>query len=201
MSRVMISGCGAVSPAGWGVESLRQALTGGEPLPATELARPGWEHPLRVRSVPPPSPRPPLLSHPRLRRASPIAQYAVTAAMEALGNHREKLGNGDRLGIILCVLSGCVNYSRRFYDETLKDPATASPLVFPETVFNAPASHLAAVLGVTGINYTLVGDPGAYLQGLALAAQWLCTHQADSCLLIGAEEMDWLTPDAYGLVV
>ena len=74
-------------------------------------------------------------------------------------------------------MSGSVNYSRRFYDETLKDPATASPLVFPETVFNAPASHLAALLGTTAINYTLVGDPGTFLQGIALAADWLLIPQ------------------------
>ncbi len=56
-------------------------------------------------------------------------------------------------------------YSRRFYEEVLRDPATASPLIFPETVFNAPASHLAAFLGTTAINYTLVGDEGTFLAG------------------------------------
>jgi 3-oxoacyl-(acyl-carrier-protein) synthase len=103
------------------------------------------------------------------------------------------------MGIIFCVMSGCVNYSRRFYDETLRDPATASPLVFPETVFNAPSSHLAAVLGATAINYTLVGDPGTFLQGLALGAQWLVQGFLDGCVIIGAEEMDWLTADAFRL--
>jgi hypothetical protein len=96
-------------------------------------------------------------------------------------------------------MSGCVNYSRRFYDETWKNPATASPLVFPETVFNAPASHIAAVLGTTAINYTLVGDPGTFLQGLALAGDWLLTERVDGCVVIGAEEMDWLTSDAFRL--
>jgi 3-oxoacyl-(acyl-carrier-protein) synthase len=104
-----------------------------------------------------------------------------------------------RLGIIFCVMTGCVNYSRRFYDETLKDPATASPLVFPETVFNAPASHLAALLGTTAINYTLVGDPGVFLQGLVLGADWLLAGRVEDCLVVGAEEIDWLTADAYGL--
>ena len=96
-------------------------------------------------------------------------------------------------------MAGCVNHSRRFYDETLRDPATASPLVFPETVFNAPGSHLAAVLGNTAINYTLVGDPGTFLQGLALGAQWLSHESIDGCAVVGAEEMDWLTADAFRL--
>jgi len=199
-ANIFIDGIGAVSPAGWGVLPLREALAKGEPLPLKELARPGWTRSLRVRPVPSPSLRPSFLAHARLRRTSPITQYAVAAALEALGGDAALVSSGSlRLGIIVCVLTGCVNYSRRFYDETLKDPATASPLVFPETVFNAPASHLAALLGTTAINYTLVGDPGMFLQGLSIAGHWLLTDRVDGCLVVGAEELDWLTADAYAL--
>ena len=197
MSGIFVRGEGAVSPAGWGVTPMREAIARGEPLPVKELARPGWARPLKVRTVPPASPSPAFISHARLRRASPVSQYAVSAALEALGAEAGSVTNGGlRLGIVMCVMSGCVNYSRRFYDETLKNPATASPLVFPETVFNAPASHLASLLGTPAINYTLVGDPGTVLQGLALAADWLQNEVVDGCLVIGAEEMDWLTADA-----
>ena len=197
---IYVCGIGAVSPAGWGVAPLRDALCKGEPLPTRELPRPGWNQPLRVRAVPSLPARPAFLSHSRLRRTSPIAQYTVAAALEALGSDGVRVTNGSlRLGLVQCAMTGWVNYSRRFYDETLKDPATASPLVFPETVFNAPASHLAAVLGTTSINYTLVGDPGTFLQGIALAANWLSSERVDSCLVIGAEEADWLTADAYRL--
>jgi 3-oxoacyl-(acyl-carrier-protein) synthase len=200
VSNIFICGTGAVSPAGWGMALFREALTRGEPLPTKELARPGWTQPLRIRQVPAPNPRPSYMAHARLRRTSPIAQYAVGAALEALGGDAAKCADGKfRLGIIFCAMSGCVNYSRRFYDEVLKDPATASPLVFPETVFNSPASHLAALLGTTGINYTLVGDPGTFVSGIALAADWLMDERVDGCLVVGADEMDWLTADAMRL--
>ncbi|HKI69676.1 MAG TPA: hypothetical protein VKA67_08810, partial [Verrucomicrobiae bacterium] len=55
----------------------------------------------------------------------------------------------------------------------------------------------AALLGTTAINYTLVGDPGTFLQGLAVAAKWLIESEVDGCLVVGAEEMDWLTADAF----
>src|SRR5438477_2953995 len=200
VSKVFVRGEGAVSPAGWGVAALRATLDRGEPLPMKELSRPGRSAPLSIRRVPPAEPRPDFLSHARLRRTSPIAQYAVAAALEALGPDAEALQQGLlRPGIVLCAMSGCVNYSRRFYDEILRNPATASPIVFPETVFNAPASHLGALLGLTGINYTLVGDPGVFLQGIALAADWLLGNEVDGCLVIGAEEMDWLTAEAVTL--
>jgi hypothetical protein len=200
LSGVWVRGIGAVSPAGWGVGALRAALRQGTRLPAKELPCPAQTRPLRVLEVPKASPRPAFTAHPRLRRTSPIGQYAVGAALEALGSDVATVGNGTgRVGIVYCAMSGCVNFSRRFYDETLKDPATASPVIFPETVFNAPASHLGALLGSVAINYTLVGDPGTFLQGLALGADWLLSNRVDGCLVIGAEELDWLVAEAFGL--
>ena len=200
MSGVYVHGIGAVSSAGWGVESLRGALANGTPLPTKALPRPGWDQPLIVRQVPAPASRPAFLSHSRLRRASPITHHVVAAALEAIGPDTAQIANGTlRTGVVLCVMSGCVNYSRRFYDEVLRDPAMASPLVFPETVFNASASHLAALLGTPAMNYTLVGDPGTMLAGLAVAAQWLLEERVDACVVVGAEEADWLTSDAFHL--
>ena len=194
MNCIYISGLGAVSPAGWNVAALRDAVAKEQLLPRAEITLPPRNRALQVMRVPAPDSRPPFLAHSRLRRTSPIAQFAVAAALEALGPRDP--ANTQNIGVIVCVFSGCVNYSRRFYDEVLKDPATASPLIFPETVFNAPASHISAYLGSTAINYTLVGDAGTFLVGLATGAKWLLDGQVDECLVVGTEEIDWLTADA-----
>jgi 3-oxoacyl-(acyl-carrier-protein) synthase len=81
----------------------------------------------------------------------------------------------------------------------MSDPGTASPLLFPETVFNAPGSHLAAYLNSSAVSYTLVGDDSAFVQGLAIAAGWLASNQVDGCVVVGAEELDWLVGDALQL--
>jgi hypothetical protein len=196
MSRIFVVGWGAVSPAGWGVTALREALDRGQPLPIEPLLRPGWEKPLRERPVPPPPARPQFLAHPRLRRTSPITHYAAAAALEAAVRVRAGRDGEPRLGLIVCLHSGCVHYSCRFFEETMKDPLTASPLLFPETVFAAPASHAAALLGNTPLVHTLLGDPASFLQGLALAAAWLEDRQVEACLVIGAEETNWVRADA-----
>jgi 3-oxoacyl-(acyl-carrier-protein) synthase len=121
--------------------------------------------------------------------------------MESLGGDLALVQKGDlKLGVILCVTSGCVTYTRRFYDEVLKAPATASPVIFPETVFNAPASHIAAVLGTTAPAYTLLGDQGTFLTALALAADWLQQGIVDGCVVVAAEELDWLRAYAIELL-
>ena len=197
MSKIFIAGIGAVSPAGWNVAALRDALDKGERLPVQTLPRPGWEKPLPARLVPNPPVRPEFLAHPRLRRTSPITHYAAAAALEAVAGLRtDPAAKDSRLGIVVCTQSGCVQYSCRFYDETLKNPATASPLVFPETVYAAPASHVAALLGNVVLAHSLVGDPSAFLQGVLLGVQWLEENCVDACLVIGAEETNWITADA-----
>lgn len=194
MSRIHIHGVGVVSPAGWGMDAFRRALWEGEPVPSSQVQRPDGV-PLPVRRVPAPPARPPWVMHPRLRRSSPIAHHAVAAAIEALG--AVDLGAGfPGLGIVACVMGGSVLYSGRFFGEVLQQPSTASPLLFPETVFNAPASHLSAVLGTSARNDTCVADETGFLAGLAVAAEWLVTHQVDRVLVIAAEEIDWTTAEA-----
>jgi hypothetical protein len=97
------------------------------------------------------------------------------------------------------MTTGCVTYTRRFCEETFKDPATASPLIFPETVFNASASHLAAYLNSTGPASTLVGDDGTFINGLGQAAGWVEDGAVDGCVVVGAQEADWIVAHALKL--
>ncbi len=198
---IVIKGVGAVSPAGWSAGDVVTKTLSGVALPFEELTREGCDHTCKVRRVPKPQERQAFARHPRLRRASAISRYVAAAGLQALGETRATaVREGElRLGIIVVFATGCVTYTRRFYEEMLDDPALASPILFPETVFNAPASHLAAILGSTGISYTLLGDGAEFLSGLDLAADWLCTHQCDGCLVIGGEEIDWLISEAVHL--
>jgi hypothetical protein len=195
MSRIFVAGLGAVSPAGWTVAAMRETIDLARPLPTQPLEQ-RKDRPLLGRLVPNPATRPEFLSHPRLRRASAITHYTASAVLEAAAPFRRACPENSRLGLIVCLQSGCVQYSCRFYDETLRNPATASPLLFPETVYAAPSSHVAALLENVTLVSSLVGDPSAFLQGVSLATQWLAEERVDACLVAGAEETNWITADA-----
>ncbi|HSU54728.1 MAG TPA: hypothetical protein VLT36_11770 [Candidatus Dormibacteraeota bacterium] len=195
MSRIFVSGVGAVSPAGWGIEPMLQALRSGVALPSQPLARHLWGRPILCRPIPAPPSRPPFMTNPRLRRVSPITHYATAAALEAMALFQQN-ERASRVGLVVCLDAGCVQYSCRFFDEVLKDPGTASPLLFPETVFSALASNMAVLLAETPIAYTLLGDAACFMQGMAVAADWLTDERVDACLVIGAEEVNWLLADA-----
>jgi 3-oxoacyl-[acyl-carrier-protein] synthase II len=193
-----INGVGAVSPAGWSSADLLRVIRAGEPLPTTNVTRPGserpWECPARLV---PPAPAEKQIRHPRFRRVSAITRYAAAAALEALrdAGHDPTVPQ-PHLGILFTMMNGCVNYTGRFYQEVLTNPAQASPLIFPETVFNAPASHIAALLGVDGAVSTLVGNSNTIMEALDMAAIWICSGVIERCLILGAEECDWLSAEA-----
>lgn len=194
-----ITGTGAVSPAGWGVAALMDAIRTGEAIPLSDLVRDSGGGSTRVLRVPASAATTP--KFPRLRRTSPISRFAAAAVVEALGDDRlaEITAGRLRVGVICTLLNGCVNYSGRFFAEALADPAMASPILFPETVFNAPSSHISAMLGSQAANDTLVGDSSGFLCGMDLAAEWLERGEVDGCLVVCAEEIDWLSAEGLRL--
>jgi hypothetical protein len=203
MSRITASGIGAVSPAGWGLEPMMTALDANQRPEVGEFERTttgGKVVRTPVLRVPKLEDRSKLPRDPRLRRASAVGKFAAAAMYEALGVERfESVKAGDlRLGVVCTMMNGCVNYSNRFYGEVLEAPATASPILFPETVYNAPSSHLSAVAHSHAPNDTLVGDGAEFFTGLELAAEWLERGDCDLCVVVSPEEADWLSAEAMG---
>ncbi|MEY2551146.1 MAG: hypothetical protein QOG12_1290, partial [Verrucomicrobiota bacterium] len=129
-----------------------------------------------------------------------ISRFSAVAGLEALTNANVKLDpeTAKRSALIFAVSNGGVIYTKRFYHDIVESGAqAASPLLFPETVFNAPASHLAAILGITGASYTLVGDGAVGTLALKMAEDLMASDALDRCLVVAAEEADWLLCDAY----
>src|ERR1043166_6847440 len=166
-----IAGMGWVTPLGTGIDSVWERLLQGEEASATTISEQFADRKYSIFRVPESALKG--ISHPRLRRASAISRFAAAAGLHALESAGVKPESQDaeRIALIFAISNGGVTYTKRFYHEIVGTGAqAASPLLFPETVFNAPASHLAAILGVSGVTYTLV---------------------------VGTEEIDWLLCDAY----
>jgi 3-oxoacyl-[acyl-carrier-protein] synthase II len=132
----------------------------------------------------------------RVRRASPLTLYMLAAAQQALAAAPE--APRDRLGIVACFNTGALVATRRFFEGVIKSGQRfASPNLFPETVFNSPTSHVAAVLGISGPCYSLVGDDAAWVNAIHVAASWLTNGLVDHALVIGAVELDPIVIDAF----
>ena len=194
-----IGGMGWVTPLGSGLAHVWQRLLNGEEATADSVqsglqdrSYPAFRVPAEATAQAP--------AHPRLRRSSAISRFAVVAGLAALEDAKVTLdaAAAERTAIIFAISNGGVVYTKRFDHEVVETGAqAASPLLFPETVFNAPASHLAAILGITGASYTVVGDGAVGLLALKMAEDLMLDPSLDRCLVVGAEEADWLLCDAY----
>jgi 3-oxoacyl-(acyl-carrier-protein) synthase len=196
---LQIAGMGWVTPLGRGIDSVWDRLLRGDHATAETISDSvssktysGFRVPAEVLKDLPP--------HPRLRRASAISRFSAAAGLDALAHARSTIGeiNMERMALIFAVSNGGVIYTKRFYRDVVESGAqSASPLLFPETVFNAPASHLAAILGIAGASYTVVGDGAVGVLATRMAADLIENERVDGCLIVGAEEADWLLCDAY----
>ena len=193
-----IAGMGWVTPLGSGVEDVWQRLLAGDTALAEPVSSPlGRDYPVFRVPASALTKAPP---HPRLRRSSAISRFSAVAGLEALEHAKIKLDaeTAKRTALVFAVSNGGVIYTKRFYHDIVESGAqAASPLLFPETVFNAPASHLAAILGITGASYTVVGDGAVGILALKMAEDLMHDDDLDRCLVVAAEEADWLTCDAY----
>src|SRR6059058_5801147 len=193
-----IAGMGWVTPLGNSVDAVWERLLRGDEASATPISEQLADRSYSAFRVPESAVTG--LAHPRLRRASVISRFAATAGLEALQAAGVKVDsqNAGRIALIFAISNGGVIYTKRFYRDVVQTGAqSASPLLFPETVFNAPESHLAAILGVTGTTYTVVGDGAVGLLAIKMAEDVMMDKSLDYCLLVGAEEVDWLLCDAY----
>lgn len=194
-----IAGRGWVTPLGSGIDEVWQQMRAGKQPTAERISTPESARSYSVFRVPQSAiANAPI--HPRLRRSSAISRFAVVAGFAALQEAGVELTRevAERTALIFAVSNGGVVYTKRFYHDVVATGAqAASPLLFPETVFNAPASHLAAILGITGVSYTVVGDGAVGVLAMQMADELMQNDAFDHCLVVGAEEADWLLCDAY----
>lgn len=133
---------------------------------------------------------------PRLRRASPLSFFLVEAGEQALRNL--DAGARKKTGLIVALCSGPLIYSRRLFEAILRQgQKAASPALFPETVLNSPVSHVASILGLAGDAYALAGDDVAWISALKTAAVWLKKGDLERVLVLGGEEFDPISLNAY----
>jgi 3-oxoacyl-(acyl-carrier-protein) synthase len=194
-----IAGMGWITPLGRGIDQVWDRLLRGEQATAEPISDSVSDKTYCAFRVPAAALKD-LPPHPRLRRASAISRFAAGAGLDAIACARSVIGKIDteRIALVFGVSNGGVTYTKRFYHDVVASGAqSASPLLFPETVFNAPASHLAAILGIAGASYTLVGDGSVGVLAIKMAADLLENNELDASLVVCAEEADWLLCDAY----
>jgi 3-oxoacyl-(acyl-carrier-protein) synthase len=188
---MVVTGLAAISAAGVGLEPLGEALRNGrsllQPVPEEVLGEGGhlWGKAEAFRAadfIPP-------LKARKFDRCSQFAVVAAGMAMKHAGLDPAAMDR-TRIGIVLgCGFGGIVNS-----EEFLRGYFTAgsdglAPMLFPNTVPNAPASNASIEHGLKGPNVTLVQRFCSAEAAFMLARRFLEEDRADVILTGGVDEV------------
>jgi 3-oxoacyl-[acyl-carrier-protein] synthase II len=126
------------------------------------------------------------------RRLSRQSRLAVAASIEAIKDSGLEISdlNRQRIGVVFGTAFGSTEQTDAFFVSLLDHgPQAAEPILFPDTVPNAPASHVAMYHGLQGPNSTFcqnhLSGECALAYGIALLEQ----DQADVVLVGGVDEL------------
>jgi 3-oxoacyl-[acyl-carrier-protein] synthase II len=126
------------------------------------------------------------------RRLSRLSRLAVAASSEALTDSGVIItdANRQRLGVIFGSAFGSTHQTDAFFASLLDHgPQAAEPILFPDTVPNAPASHVAMFHQLQGPNSTFCQNHLSGENALAYAASLLEGDRADALLVGGGDEL------------
>lgn len=186
-----VTGVGAVTALGEGRSCLLAALDAGRhgftEAPADGLP----EHPRWAGRVTAFDPKP-YIAPMRARRLDRASLFAVAAARRALSSAalEEAPELAHELGIVVGTSSAGSGPLTTFLDVLFRrSPDEAPPFEFPNTVANAPASHVSIELGLKGPNTTL-SHSEAVVGSALLQGRLMLTDRRCSALLLGAVD-EW----------
>lgn len=191
LTDIVITGFSSITAAGSGLEPVLELIRSGRdaltPVPAEDAGGSGgrWGKALGFKAT---DFIPPL----KARKMDRCSQFAVAAAGLALKDaviDRNTLVP-ERIGIALgCGFGGVAN-SAEFLTGYFRDGVEGlSPMLFPNTVSNAPASNVSIEHGLKGPNVTQVQRFCSAESAFMMACRFIIEGRADIMLTGGVDDL------------
>lgn len=123
----------------------------------------------------------------RLDRFSCWALVAATLALRDAGLQSEAVDH-TRVAVVCATGFGCLELTEAFYLSAAENGWNSTdPILFPETLTNAPAGHIALFHRFQGPNLTLGGRNFGAESALIHAASLLRNQQADIAVVVSGD--------------
>ncbi len=204
LKRVVVTGLGAVSPFGFGVDLLFASLLGRnsaiQRVPALEAVR-GLR--CRIGGL---APDPDLadVSRSHRRSMSRMSRFAVLACQEALqqGGVDAALCGTGRLGVAMGSSVGSPETFQDFFSGYLRDfsiEAVKSQLFF-KVMSHSCAANVAQALGITGRVLAPAAACASSGQALGLGFEAIALGRQDLMLCGGADELHPMTTGTFDII-
>ena len=190
MRRVVVTGMGAVTPIGIGVEAfwegLKQGRTGFAPITRFDASEYKCSLAAEVRDFDPEK----YMDKKTARRMEQFCQFAEAAAGEAIADAGLNLEQEDswRVGCSIGSGIGSLQAMEREYDRlTQKGPSRVSPLFVPLMISNMAAGNVSIFYGLKGKNLNVVTACATGTNSIGEAFRAIQYGDADVMAAGGAE--------------
>jgi 3-oxoacyl-[acyl-carrier-protein] synthase II len=179
--RVVITGFGALTPAGTDLDSLWEAYSSGRDVTTSENgARVG-----RVELT-----AGDFLSPKERKRVDRLGLFSIIGSKLALEDAGIEVSddNRNRIGVILGTGVGPMESMEQFAVGVIEEGAAgANPAVFPNTVYNAAGGQVALKVGLLGSATTVTAGHAAGASSLCYGADLVSRDHADAIICLGAD--------------
>jgi len=178
----------------WGVgrEALAKALGEGRVV-TSEVERPeGFHLPGGARRAALVNPEllKPWLDPRKARRMSPPSKFTVAAATMAWREAGLEGADGSRTAVVVSTSFGPSSYTERLLQQIFfEGPEAASPMLFAESVANAPAAQAALAFKAYGANITVTQREAGPLIALARGVAEIRQGRADRVIVAAVDEV------------
>ncbi len=192
---IVLTGLGTIGSFGCGREALLRGLAAGEPRLTTVERPPGYHRRggAQLAAATDASEIDQHLSPRAARRMSWLSRFGVAAAHMAVADAGLGEGGGEpgeKVAILTATTFGSPTVTEKLLRAILEQgPEAASPMLFPESVANAPAAQIAIALRARGPNLTLTQRAAGPLLALGRGAREIRRGRAKRALVGVADEI------------
>jgi 3-oxoacyl-[acyl-carrier-protein] synthase II len=186
--RVVITGCGAISPVGIGVsetwEKLLDGVPGGGPITIFDASDQSVRLAAEVKNW-----DPSLYFEPKdARKMDRFTQFGVAAAAEAIENSGLTVDDPSRVGAIIgSGIGGMIIYEKQHEALLRGGPRRVSPFFIPMMIGDMVAGLVSIRHGLKGPNYCTVSACASGANAIVDAAMLIGTGTADAMVCGGSE--------------
>ena len=189
--RVVVTGLGAVTPAGNDVAETWSSIVAGRSGIRTIDSFDVSEYSSRIGGSIRDLDLSPYLTPRDARRMDPFIHYGLVAGIQAIEDAELEVteANADRIGVCIGSGIGGLPGIEKGYATLLKGgPRKVSPFFVPSNIINMVAGNLSIRYGIKGPNYSIVTACSTGAHCIGDAARMIERGDAD-CMLAGGSEM------------
>jgi 3-oxoacyl-[acyl-carrier-protein] synthase II len=192
MKRPVISGLGLLSPFGAGMEPLWQSLASGSSgiRSLSRFSSVSGALGSEITDIDLDD----IIDNRKFRRAADVSKYALAAIQLAINDASLDSAAGEDSAMVTAVTHGAMNYTQAYHKSLVTGGVEdISPILFSDSVLNAPAGNASICYGIQGAVHTIVGGTAASIKAAMIACRLIREDGINRSVVVSAEEMNELS--------